>query len=52
MGELYDLGSDPYEMDNLWEAPQQSGKKLEMLQLLIDRNIQLRDKSLLATNQA
>ena len=52
MGELYDLGSDPHEMDNLWEAPQQSGKKLEMLQLLIDRNIQLRDKSLLATNQA
>jgi len=52
LGELYNLEADPEEMDNLWAAPDHAGKKLEMLQLLIDRQIQLRDKSLLATNQA
>ena len=33
-GELYELGGDPYELDNLWDAPQSADLKRDLLQRL------------------
>ncbi len=52
LGELYDLRTDPHELTNLWAAPDHQEKKTEMLLKLVQRQIALRDKSLLATHQA
>ncbi|MBX2836430.1 MAG: sulfatase-like hydrolase/transferase, partial [Gammaproteobacteria bacterium] len=52
LGELYELQSDPDELDNLWNDSNQQDKKYHLLQLLLQRQIALRDKSVLATNQA
>ncbi len=52
LGELYDLEADPQELTNLWAAPEGQARKLQMLQQMVQRQIGLRDKSLLATNQA
>jgi len=52
LGELYDLGTDPDELQNLWAAPAAQDRKVQMLQQMVQRQIALRDKSLLATNQA
>lgn len=35
-GELFDLETDPHEFNNLWDAPEYAGVKLEMLQASFD----------------
>lgn len=52
LGELFDLESDPHELTNLWADPAAQVRKVAMMHHLIDRQIALRDRSLLATNQA
>ena len=52
LGELFNLEEDPYELTNLWFDSAASSKKLEMMHLLIDRQIALRSKSLAPTHQA
>jgi arylsulfatase A-like enzyme len=52
LGELYDLNTDPHELGNLWSAPEAQSRKMQMFQHMMQRQIALRDKSLLATNQA
>ncbi len=52
LGELYDLDADPHELTNLWSDPSAALQKTAMLQAMIQRQIALRDKSLIATNQA
>jgi hypothetical protein len=42
----------PDELDNLWDNPAATSQKMEMMQLLIDRKIALRSKSLVPTHQA
>ncbi|WP_370207465.1 sulfatase family protein [Pararhodobacter marinus] len=52
LGELYDLNTDPDELVNLWAEPTAQSKRAEMLLMLIQRQIALRDKAVLATHQA
>ncbi len=52
LGELFNLGVDPDELDNLWTDPASTSQKMAMMQLLIDRKIALRSKSLVPTHQA
>ena len=52
LGELYDLENDPDELNNLWNDTSSERKKNEMLEMMLQRIIALRDKSVLATNQA
>ena len=52
LGELFNLGVDPDELDNLWADPAATSQKMAMMQLLIDRKIALRSKSLVPTHQA
>ena len=52
LGELYNLQEDPLELINLWSHPDAQIRKAEMFELMVQRQIALRDKSLLATNQA
>lgn len=54
LAELYDLGRDPHELDNLWanSDPNILSKKTLMLQLLALSQLGLRDRTLLSTNQA
>jgi len=52
LGELFNLEEDPHELSNLWFDSAASSKKLEMMHLLIDRQIALRSKSLAPTHQA
>jgi len=42
----------PDELDNLWADPAATSQKMAMMQLLIDRKIALRSKSLVPTHQA
>jgi arylsulfatase A-like enzyme len=52
LGELYNLEADPHELTNLWSDPDASVQKSAMMHHLIDRQIALRDTSLLPTHQA
>ena len=52
LGELYNVEEDPFELNNLWAHPASQTKKAELFELMVHRQIALRDKSLLATNQA
>ncbi|MCY6379764.1 sulfatase family protein [Hoeflea prorocentri] len=52
LGELYDLQVDPHEVRNLWSDPTAAEHKAAMLHLMIDRQIGLRDTSLIPTHQA
>jgi arylsulfatase A-like enzyme len=52
LGELYDLTADPSELSNLWSVPGAQLRKTAILKAMIQRQIALRDKSLIATNQA
>lgn len=52
LGELYDLGTDPNELSNLWADPAASGRKAMMLHLMADRQMALQDASLIPTHQA
>lgn len=52
LGELYNLQEDPFELTNLWAHPEAQTRKAEFFELMVHRQIALRDKSLLATNQA
>jgi len=52
IGELYDLENDPHELCNLWSDPEAFQQKATMLYHLAERQIALRDTSLLSTHQA
>lgn len=54
LGELYDLVEDPLELTNLWASsdPVCQAKKTELLFALAQRQLDLRDRSLVAENQA
>lgn len=52
IGELFDLNSDPGEMNNLWSSPKVADQKSTMLLLLALQKLKLRDRSLCATAQA
>lgn len=54
LGELYDLAADPTELTNLWASREHAaqGKKTEMLFLMAQTQLALRDRTILATNQA
>lgn len=51
-GELYDLKTDPHELDNCWDDPGCRDVRLELQQRLSQRLLGLRDRSLLATARA
>ena len=52
LGELYDLDDDPHELRNLWADPSAREVKSSMLLQMIDRQMSLRDTSLVPTHQA
>jgi arylsulfatase A-like enzyme len=52
LGELYDLGTDPHELANLWSDPGAAAQRAEMLHRLALRQMALSDSSLLPTHQA
>ena len=52
LGELYNLGTDPSELSNLWADPAFATRRAEMMQQLVLRQIALRDTSLQSTHQA
>ena len=52
LGELFNLGEDPNELNNLWADPATTSQKMTMMHFLIDRQIALRSKSLIPTHQA
>lgn len=52
LGELYDLHADPSELSNLWADPAHAARKAQMMQHLVQRQIALRDTTLLSTHQA
>jgi hypothetical protein len=52
LGELFNLGEDPDELDNRWADSAATSQKMAMMHLLIDRQIALRSKSLVPTHQA
>ena len=44
LGELYDLSTDPWEHENLWDAPEYVDVKLDLLQRSFDASIMALDK--------
>lgn len=52
LGELYDLSSDPHEMTNLWTDSGAATRRADMLHRLAERQMALRDASLIPTHQA
>lgn len=52
LGELYDLGADPFELSNRWADPAFADQKATMMQQLVMRQMALLDTSLLPTHQA
>ena len=42
-GELYDLQKDPDEFNNLWDDPSYKEKKLELMEILMNRVANTRD---------
>lgn len=52
LGELFHLQSDPHELQNLWANPTAQDQKTRMLHQLAQRQIALRDTSLVPTHQA
>ncbi|MDP6175042.1 MAG: sulfatase-like hydrolase/transferase, partial [Rhodospirillales bacterium] len=51
-GEMYDLANDPDEMENLWDEAEHQGTKLELMELLARRQMELIDRSPLPTAMA
>ena len=51
-GELYDLASDPHEMDNLFEDPGHRGIRGELMEKLAYRQMELADRSPLPMGRA
>jgi arylsulfatase A-like enzyme len=51
-GELFDLDSDPHEIDNLWDAPQAAGIKHQLFEQLALRLIALQERSPLPAYRA
>ncbi|MEM9707237.1 MAG: sulfatase-like hydrolase/transferase [Pseudomonadota bacterium] len=51
-GELYDLGADPGEYTNLWDAPEARDQKLRMFELLIRAEIDHVDRTPFPTGRA
>lgn len=52
LGELYDLSTDPNEVNNLWAESSAAARRLEMLHQLVERQIALQDTALVSTHQA
>ncbi len=52
LGELYDLSSDPHELTNLWTDSGAARRRADMLHRLAERQMALRDASLIPTHQA
>src|SRR5579862_944429 len=51
-GELYDLQSDPHEMDNLFDDPAQRAARAEMMERLAYREMEFADRSPLPMGRA
>ena len=52
LGELYDLADDPHELRNLWADPAAASEKARLMHHLVERQMALRDTSLMPTHQA
>ena len=44
LGELYDLVEDPGEFDNLWDAPEHVGLKMQLMQRSFDASMLAMDR--------
>ena len=44
-GELYDMGNDPHEMNNLWDEPAHAGTKTDLLFRMAQTQAELADAS-------
>jgi arylsulfatase A-like enzyme len=51
-GEIYDLESDPNELDNLWDDPGSTGLRAELMEILARKQIELTDRSPFPTGRA
>ena len=51
-GELYDLQSDPHEMDNLFDDPAQRAARADLMECLAYREMELVDRSPLPMGRA
>lgn len=51
-GEMYDLGNDPHEMDNLFDDPAQRAVRGELMEKLAYREMELADRSPLPMGRA
>jgi arylsulfatase A-like enzyme len=51
-GELYDLENDPREMHNLWDAPAAAKAKAELTERLLQKMLELAERSPLPTRSA
>jgi arylsulfatase A-like enzyme len=51
-GELYDLQSDPHELHNLWDEPDSAAAKLELTEHLLQKMMELAERSPQPTHTA
>lgn len=51
-GELYDRGSDPGELDNLWDHPDYAAVRMELMQQVLDYHMRYTRKTDAAYDQA
>jgi arylsulfatase A-like enzyme len=51
-GELYDLAADPYELHNLWDEPASAGIRHELTERLVQKMMDMAERSPRPTHTA